>query len=93
MESFVRPGSDEGSWAARSTMPALGVVPTGATEMSFYVSRGYGSQKNRLERMTLRLDGFASLHAGYHAGYAVTKPLRLDGRKLSVNFATSAIAA
>jgi hypothetical protein len=91
MESFVRPGPHEDSWAARSTMPALGIVPTGTAEMSFYVSRGYGTRQNRLERLTLRLDGFASLHAGYSVGHAVTKTVRLEGANLSVNLSTSAI--
>ena len=90
LEAFVRPGPDDGNWGARSNMPALGVVQTGATEMSFYVTRGQATPTNRLERLTLRLDGFASLHAGYHAGYAVTKPVVLDGKRMSVNLATSA---
>lgn len=91
MESFVRPGLEDGNWAARSNMPSVGVVATGPTEMSFYVSRGYGTEKNRLERMTLRLDGFASLRAGYWEGYALTKPVILDGAIFSVNLSTSSV--
>jgi len=91
MESFVRPGPDRINWAARSTIPALGVIPTGPAEMSFFVTRAYGTPECRLERMTLRTDGFASLHAGYPAGYAITKPLALAGNALVANFATSSI--
>ena len=40
--------------------------------------------------MTLRIDGFASLHAGYVEGAARTKDLRLDGKRLSLNLSTSA---
>lgn len=91
LESFIRPGPDLSNWAARSNIPALGVVQTGPAEMSIYVTCGYGSKFPRLERRTLRLDGFASLHAGYVAGSAVTKPLRLEGARLEVNLATSSI--
>jgi len=91
MESFVRPGMDRSNWAARSNIPALGVVQTGPAEMSIYLSCGYGAKTRRLERATLRLDGFASLHAGYQPGSALTVPLMLKGNTLTVNFATSSV--
>lgn len=91
MESFVRPGLDEHNWAARSTIPALGVVPDGTDKMSFYFTRSYGTNECHIERMTLRVDGFASLHAGYKEGYMITKPLRLDGEKFLLNYSTSSI--
>jgi hypothetical protein len=90
MESFVRPGIDPSSWAARSNMPALGVIQTAPGEMSFFIVRGYSSNQTRIERMTLRLDGFASLHAGYAEGHALTRPVRLEGERLSLNLSTSA---
>ncbi len=90
MESFFRPGMDESSWGTRSNIPGTGIVQTGPAEMSFYVMRGYLSNKVRIERLTLRLDGFASLHAGYKTGYAITRPLQLDGKRLSLNVSTSA---
>ena len=90
-ESFVRPGPDRINWAARSNMPALGVVPTGPGEMSMYLICRYGTPENRLERRTLRVDGFASLHGGYNAGTAVTKPVVLEGAELRANLATSSI--
>jgi hypothetical protein len=89
MDSFVRPGLDEKNWAARSQIVALGVVQTGPAEMSFYVNRNYGTKSAYVERMTLRLDGFASLHADRSGGSATTRPLRLHGRALSLNYATS----
>jgi hypothetical protein len=91
MESFVRPGPDRSNWAARSNIPALGVVQTGPAEMSIFLSCGYGAKTRRLERATLRLDGFASLHAGYTAGSALTVPLTIKGNTLSVNVATSSV--
>jgi hypothetical protein len=90
LESFVRPGIDPTSWAARSNMPACGVIPTGPNEMSFFIVRGYSSNQPRIERMALRLDGFASLHAGYRPGSAVTRKLKLAGERLSLNLSTSA---
>jgi hypothetical protein len=90
MESFVRPGIDPSSWAARSNMPGCGVIQTSATEMSFFIVRGYSSNEARIDRMALRLDGFASLRAGYAEGHARTKNVKLDGKRLSLNLATSA---
>jgi hypothetical protein len=90
MESFVRPGIDPASWAARSNMPATGVIQTGHHEMSFFIVRGYSSNETRIERMAMRLDGFASLHAGYVEGHAITRLLKLDGKRLAMNVSTSA---
>ena len=42
-------------------------------------------------RYTIRMDGFASLHAGGKEVVAVTKPLTYDGDELRLNFATSAM--
>ncbi|WP_018628412.1 hypothetical protein [Niabella aurantiaca] len=91
MESFIRPGLDVHNWAARSNIPALGVVPTGQNEMSVYVTRAYGTKECHIQRMTLRTDGFASLHAGYKEGYVLTRPLQLDGNKFLLNYSTSSV--
>lgn len=91
MESFVRPGTNEQNWAARSTIPANGVIPTGPSEMSFFVTRAYSTNQCHLERMKLRTDGFASLHAGYAEGSAITKPVILQGNKFQANYSTSSI--
>jgi hypothetical protein len=90
MEGFVRPGPDRRNWVSRCNYPALGVVPTGAGEMSLYVHRHNQQPTAHLERLTLRVDGFASLHAPYAGGRMVTKPLRFDGRELVLNYATGA---
>src|SRR5690606_3021039 len=79
MESFVRPGPDQQNWAARSTIPASGIIPTGKHEMSFFVTRAYTTDNLHLERMVLRTDGFASLHAGYKEGSVISKPVMLRG--------------
>lgn len=91
MESFVRPGANQQNWAARSTIPALGVIPTGKNEMSFFVTRAYGTKDVFLERMVSRTDGFASLHADYEEGYLLTKPVTLKGESFLLNYSTSSI--
>jgi hypothetical protein len=58
--------------------------------MAFYVVKNYGQPSIHLERYTLRLDGFASLHAGYAGGEMLTKLFTYDGIELSANFSTSA---
>ena len=90
MESFVRPGLEKGNWVSRANYPAQGVVPTSPVEMSIYVGRGMGQSSARLERLTLRTDGFASLHSGYSGGEMLTRPFLFDGSELLVNYATSA---
>ena len=89
-ESFVRPGIGPSNWTTRNNYPALGVVRTGPAEMSFYVQRHYAQITSHLERMTLRLDGFASLNAPYDGGEMTTKPFIFAGGELEVNYSTSA---
>lgn len=90
MEGFVRPGMERGAWHARSLFASMGVVPTGNGEMSFYVSTHYALPSHQVRRYSLRIDGFASIHAGYHGGTVTTKPIRFSGDKLVLNYWTSA---
>jgi hypothetical protein len=90
MEAFVRPGIGLGNWTSRTNYPARGVVPAGPNEMSIYVQRNYGQASHSLQRFALRTDGFASVHAGYGGGELVTKLFTFEGRRLIVNFSTSA---
>lgn len=89
MESFVRPGIGLENWVGRGNYPLRGVFQTGPAEMSFYVNRHYQQASWHIERMTLRLDGFASLHAPYGGGEMLTKPLTFSGEELTINYATS----
>lgn len=91
MESFVRPGPDPRNWAARSNIPSLGIVQTGPSEMSFFVTRAYSTNDCYLERMKMRIDGFSSLHAGYKEGTALTHPLVLNGNNFLLNYSTSSV--
>ena len=89
-ESFLRPGIGLGHWTTRTNYPACGVVQTGPAEMSFYVQRHYAQKTAHLQRMSLRLDGFVSLHAPYAGGEMRTRPLTFSGRQLEINYSTSA---
>ena len=89
-EAFLRPGVGLQNWVSRSNYPALNVVQSGPAEMSFYVNQNYAQPTAELRRYSLRLDGFASLRAGFEGGSALTKPLRFGGDRLELNFATSA---
>ena len=68
----------------------MGVVETGPNEMSLYVQRNYGQQQSYLERLALRLDGFASVNAPYQGGEMITRPFRFTGNRLEINYSTSA---
>ena len=89
-ESFIRPGIGYNNWTSRTNYPALGVVQTGPSEMSLYVQRNYDQKPAHLERMTLRIDGFASVSAPYAGGEMVTQPLVFSGESLEINYSTSA---
>ncbi len=93
MEAFLRPGPGLENWTSRTNYPALGVLPTGEGELSIWVQRNYGQPTARLDRYTLRTDGFVSVHAPYGGGEMITKPLVFGptcDEGLVLNFATSA---
>ncbi len=90
LESLVRPGAELQNWTARSNYPARGIVATGPNEMSMYVQRHYGQPTHYLERLTLRTDGFVSVHAGYQPGELITKQVTFEGHQLTLNMASSA---
>lgn len=101
LEAFLRPGLDPGRWggAHGNNTPAWGLVQTGPTELSVYWAENYGTDNEgraripRLARGTVRLDGFASMHAGYAGGEFITHPLVFAGCRLRVNFSTSAVGS
>jgi hypothetical protein len=90
LEGFLRPAVGLENWTSRTNYPALHLVPTGSGEMSLYVNQSYGQPTAHLRRYSLRLDGLASLHAGYRGGEMLTRPLTFTGKELELNFATSA---
>jgi len=90
MEGFVSPGIGAENWVSRTNYPVLNIVPTGPDEMSLYVNQNYGQPTAHIRRYTLRLDGFASVEAPYDGGELVTRPLVFQGKRLLLNYATSA---
>ncbi len=93
-EGFIRPGPEPEVWTDRNNYAAWGVVQTSPHQMSVYWGEHYRHPGCRLRRGTLRLDGFASLHAGGRdVGEMLTRPLTFSGDRLIVNYATSAIGS
>lgn len=95
-EAFIRPGLGRDTWITRNNAPAWGIVQTksdtaeGIPELSIYASESYFHDATRLRRFTLRMDGFVSIHADSQGGEMVTKPIVFSGRRLQMNFSTSA---
>lgn len=91
MEAFVYPGLGHNNWVSRTNYPLDGGFhQLDDTSMSFYIMRNYMQSSWHIQRMSLRLDGIASLHAPWKGGEATTKPLIYDGSELELNFRTSA---
>ena len=103
MEALIRPGPGLENWVSRTNYPALGVLPVD-DQLAIFVQKNYGQPSAQLDRYSLRIDGFTSIHASYAGGQMVTKPFRLQSPKtltkinsakprvnqLLINFATSA---
>ena len=97
-EAFLRPGPQQtGNWAYGDNYMAWGMIRTPASltgapdELSLYANEGYWrGEHSRIRRLTLRRDGFASLHAGAAGGSITTPPVHFTGIQLRLNIATSA---
>lgn len=93
LEGYIRPGIGNENWTDRANQVAWGVVPITEEEMSVYVMEHYRLPTIRMRRFAIRTDGFISLNAPHAGGEMVTKPIRFTGRKLVVNYATSAVGS
>lgn len=98
-EAFLRPGIErDGTWTYGHQVAAWHVVETKSAldgapnELSLYTIERYfsGAQGSAVRRYTLRLDGFVSVEAPSTGGELLTKALRFNGRRLALNFSTSA---
>ncbi len=89
-EAWVRPGLDPMNWTHRSQTPAVGIIATAPGEWSMYISEHYGWDTNGLRRITVESMRFASVHAGANGGELLTKTLTFAGRRLYLNYSTSA---
>ncbi len=90
LQAWVRPGPDPKNWTDRNNMTANGIVVTGEGEWSLYISEHYRHDDHRIRRLTVRKQGFASMHGDAKGGSFTTKPLVVSGAKLHLNYATSA---
>jgi hypothetical protein len=90
MEAFIRPGPALEDWVARDNTPALGVVPGNARQMFIYRMSHYAQPTSHMARYSLRTDGFISVNAPYRGGELITKTFTFSGKKLEINFVTSA---
>lgn len=76
----------------RSNYMAWGILslPGAEKELSVYGTEAYyGDSSSRLRRFTYRVDGFASVRATAAGGEVFTRPLRFQGDRLVLNYATS----
>lgn len=65
MEAFLRPGPNLGNWSSRNNYASYSgnCISTGPDEISFYVNRQHLQKANRIQRISLRTDGFVSVNA------------------------------
>ena len=90
MEPLIPTGRDIDDWTDRSLTPGVGLVPTGADEMSIYYKEHNRLPTVRMRRGVFRTDGIVSLYSTYSGGEFVTHPLIFEGDELVLNYATSA---
>ncbi len=97
-ESFLRPGlRATDSWFYGDTYQNWGLVETRSAladappEISVYVTESTMQERMAyLRRYTIRPDGFVSIAAPLSGGELLTRPLRFQGRRLLLNYSTSA---
>lgn len=99
-EAFIRPGRENGrNWLyGGPSYPSYGIFETPCedknegTEISMYApDEEWHGIPTKLYRYTIRLDGFASLHAdGKQEELIVSKPFVFEGDNLFANISTSA---
>ncbi len=93
LEAFVRPGLDPGNWHERSLYLERGLLQTAPQELSLYAMENWRLDTNHIRRLTLRPDGFVSVQAPYAGGELITRPVRFSGKRLWLNFSTSAVGS
>ncbi len=93
LEALVRPGPDPLVWTDRNNYIVWGLAQTSDTEMSIYWTEHYRYPTARVRRGLLRIDGFVSVGADRAGGELLTRPFTFSGKKLMVNYATSAVGS
>ena len=100
-DAFIPPGPERpDTWnyshlgMASQPVETASDLPGAARELSFFGKEsGWTGTSCTLRRFTLRLDGFVSISAPMSGGELVTRPLRFTGKRLRLNFATSAVGS
>ena len=90
LDAFIRPGLDPKNWTSRANYAVHGIWQSTPQEMSIYVNHNLGYETAHLRRYTLRTDGFVSINAPFEGGEFTTKPLLFKGKRLTINYASSA---
>lgn len=94
---FLAPGlKTKDNWGYGDNYIAHGIVETESPEedegreLSLYATESsFTGDDTRCRRYSLRIDGFASLHAKTKPGTVITRPILFEGCTLSLNAATS----
>lgn len=89
LESWLKPGLDPRNWTQRNLIVAQGILETG-DEFSMFVNENYYWDTSYIRRVTVPKYRFGSVYADRQGGVLLTKPLRIDGNRLRINYATSA---
>jgi hypothetical protein len=92
-EQPLVPRGGDGAFDKDIVLPASQIVTHSDRHWLYYMGANerHGNDEVQFDRQhaiglaTIRLDGFAGLHADAKPGRIVTKPLRFDGRNLIVN--------
>jgi hypothetical protein len=89
-EAFIRPTLDWENWTDRNNYVAFGIYPLNDREIAIYSTDHYRHPGAGLVLNTVRTDGFVALEADFGGGEALTRPLTFTGKRLELNYATSA---
>jgi len=89
-EAFIYPSLDEENWTDRNNYIAWGIAPLNEREIAIYSTDHYRHKTARLVLNTIRTDGFASVYAPMAGGQLLTRPFTFTGKRLEINYATSA---
>ncbi|MCY3760588.1 MAG: hypothetical protein OXH50_05005, partial [Gemmatimonadetes bacterium] len=84
-KTFIRTPPNHGNCPDRSVYIMRGLLRTGPAELSLYMTEHWRLPTSCIRRLTLRLDGFASVQAPYRGGQLVYRPPICIGDQLRLN--------
>src|SRR5262249_12404959 len=87
-EAFIRPGPERShNWLYGDGYQNWGLIETASadpgapSDLTVFATEDGWKRPTRLRRLSLRIDGFVSLHAPLKGGEVVTKPLTFTGKE------------